>query len=89
MISLIFGIWDKKAEAFIDIPFFMDTKGVAIRAFADMAKKTDNRVGQHPEDYSLFHIGDYNHANGAITAADEPTRSAVHLVNATDLLERK
>lgn len=88
MIRLIFCIWDKKAEAFTSDPWFLPTKGMAIRAFSDLIKARDNDVAKHPEDYALFHLGDFNPTNGALTSADEPSRSMVHLINAIDLVEK-
>lgn len=89
MITLIFAIWDKKAEAFVNEPFYARSKGIAIRAFRDLANSKDNDIGKHPEDYGLHHIGDFNHNNGTILSADEATRSPVHLVNALDLIEKE
>lgn len=89
MTSQIFGIWDKKAEAFVNQPFFTMTKGLAIRAFADLAKDKSNDIGKHPEDYSLTHLGTFNHANGALIPADNTSGTGVHLVNALDLIERE
>lgn len=88
MVSHIFGIWDKKAEAFVNQPFFTMTKGLAIRAFADLAKDKGTDIGKHPEDYSLSHLGTFNHDNGTLTPADTTSGTGVHLVNAIDLIER-
>lgn len=66
MIIKIFAVFDTKAQAF-NSPFFMMNEGMAIRGFSDAVNNKENAIGQHPEDYTLFRIGDYNDENGAIT----------------------
>lgn len=43
------------------IPMFVAHLGGAIRSFQDEIAKTDgNPFALHPEDYELFHIGEYD-----------------------------
>jgi len=61
----IYAIYDSKAEAFAR-PFFFPTKGMAMRAFTDHVSDPSTPVGQHPADYTLFHIGEWDDHEGHI-----------------------
>lgn len=65
----MFVIFDVKAEAYLP-PFFMTATGLAIRTFSDMACDKNHQVGQHPEDYTLFEIGEYDQSNGSVQMLD-------------------
>lgn len=79
----IFAVFDNKAAAFMQ-PFFAPTVGFAIRAFADQLKNDQSAIKQHPEDYTLFHLGDFDDHSGGIVRA-EP--KATHVANAIDFVE--
>lgn len=55
----VFSIRDAAAEIY-QTPFCTRSKGEALRVFQDLANDQSHPVGQHPEDYCLFHIGEYN-----------------------------
>ena len=55
----IFTIWDAKAEAY-QRPFFANTNAMAIRSVTDAVNDSSHPLGQHPEDYSLFAIGEFD-----------------------------
>lgn len=63
---LVFAVHDSKAEAYMQ-PFFCATRGVAMRGFADEVKRADSNIGQHPADYTLFHVGDFDSERGMFT----------------------
>lgn len=65
MVHRIFTIHDSKAEAFLP-PFFLPTAGMATRAFADMVMQPEHAFNQHPEDYTLFEIGEWSDIRGTI-----------------------
>jgi len=48
------------------MPVFVPHIGHAIRSFGDECKNKDpkNILGQHPEDFELWHVGEYNDDNG-------------------------
>ncbi len=59
-----FTVRDSAAEAFMR-PFFAQSKGAAIRSFADQVNDTDgNPIWQHPEDYTLFELGTFDELTG-------------------------
>ncbi len=45
-------------------PFFSQADGQAIRGFKDIATDADHEIGKHPEDYTLYRIGNYNETTG-------------------------
>lgn len=58
MILHIFSVWDSKAEAFAT-PFFMHSKGLAVRAFSDTINDPNSSLSKHPYDYALFYLGTF------------------------------
>lgn len=71
MILKIFTVFDSKAEAYLP-PFFLGSTGLAIRSFTDTVNGTDNNIAQHPEDYTLFELGEYDDANAIINQYSTP-----------------
>lgn len=68
MKSKVYTVYDSKIEAYMS-PFLMQTKGQAIRAFSDTVNDPDSKNGfhQHPEDFTLFEIGEYDDQTGVYT----------------------
>jgi len=66
----IYTVQDKKTEEYGN-PMFLRTHGEAIRGFADAVNKQDenNSLYKHPEDYALFHIGEYETTTARITSS--------------------
>lgn len=58
-----FAIYDVKCEVF-QRPFFCVAEGEALRVFIDICGDAEHPLGKHPEDYSLFAIGQYSDASG-------------------------
>lgn len=59
MIHQQFSIFDQKAAAYFP-PFYLQNKALAIRTFGDMVNNPESRINKHPEDYTLFHLGQWN-----------------------------
>lgn len=59
MIIQIFAVYDSKAKAY-NTPFFMHTKEMAIREFTNASISSESIFFNHPLDYTLFHLGEYN-----------------------------
>jgi len=55
----IFTIYDSKAKAYLT-PFFLHAEAMAVRVFADCINDSDHQFGKHPEDYTLFNIGEWS-----------------------------
>lgn len=58
MRTIIFTIYDEKAEVFLP-PFFVPTIGIATRAFKDCINSTEHQFSKHPGDYTLFQLGEF------------------------------
>lgn len=61
----VFSVFDSKA-AFFGNPFFDQREASAIRSFGDAVKSNDpmNGFAKHPEDYSLFMLGEFDNETG-------------------------
>lgn len=75
MITNVMAAFDKKARAFMT-PFFSAHVDVAIRSFKQAATTPDHQVSQHPEDFSLYHLGTYNDENAVFTLLATPAHVA-------------
>lgn len=62
----IFSIFDEKTEVYSK-PFYELTIGSAIRVFSDAANDPQSPFSKHPEDYTLFLIGDFDDNTGEVT----------------------
>ena len=67
----IFSIFDSKAESF-NTPMFLAAKGQAIRAFDDEANRPESEIHKHPEDYTLFCLGDFESDTGKVEPLTTP-----------------
>ena len=62
----IFTVHDVAADAFAT-PFVQKTTGLAIRSFAQACQDENTQLHQHPSDYTLFQIGEFDEDTGEIT----------------------
>ena len=67
--QLIFTVYDTKAETYMP-PFFVPSKGLAIRAFEDCINSQDHHFGKHPADYTLFSLGHFDTDHGEFILTD-------------------
>lgn len=82
MILQCFSIFDSKAAAFAP-PFFMARPELALRAFRDLAADPAASIAKHPEDYSLYLVGEFDDATGMLKAAGQPVHLATALGETT------
>lgn len=68
---LVFAVYDSKAEVYMT-PMFFPAKGLAIRTFDDQVNNPDSLLNKHPEDFTLFCIGDYDQDTGLLTPLPTP-----------------
>lgn len=59
MVLKVFGIYDSKAEAYLP-PFFMKSKGEAIRALTSHVCDPQHNFSKYAEDFTLFELGSWN-----------------------------
>lgn len=62
----IVTVFDAAIKAY-NRPFVVRTIGEAERSFRDEVNNPQSPMAQHPADYQLFHIGDYDDETGIIT----------------------
>jgi len=76
----IFTVHDAKVEAYLT-PFFARTRGEALRMFQAACQNPEHDFAKHGEDYTLFHLGDYNDEDGSFYTNSTP----IPMVKAIDL----
>lgn len=75
-----FSVYDDKAKAYLP-PFFLPEVAQAIRTFGDCATDEKHEFGKHPEDYTLFQVGEFDTNSGVMTV--EP--SLVYVVSGLEV----
>lgn len=89
MTLLAFCVFDAAAELFMP-PTFMQTKGQAIRSFADAANEEGHAFARHAADYTLFHIGSYDESAGLLEAiTPDSLGNALQYIERVDIPLRK
>lgn len=61
----LFTVFDSAAARFLD-PFVAPTIEFAIREFRRAVNKEGTQFNQYPEDYTLFHIGEFDPDKGIL-----------------------
>lgn len=69
MIHKVVAIYDRKAEAFLK-PVFVQSNGAALRSFGDAVNNPETEFSKHPEDYTMFALGEWNDGSGVYTNED-------------------
>lgn len=75
---VIVSVRDRAANAF-GRPFFVATRGQAIRSFSDEVntKREGNALQAHPEDFDLYELGVFDEDTGQFENNHVPTQIAV------------
>lgn len=61
----MYSVHDAKAEAYLQ-PFCTKTRGLASRMFTNTVNDENTEFWKHPEDYTLFEIGEYDENSGQL-----------------------
>lgn len=61
----MYSVYDSKVEAYLQ-PFFMRTRGEALRAFQTTVSDPGTHFYLSPGDFTLFEIGEYDDSNGMV-----------------------
>lgn len=59
----VVSVYDSQLELYSK-PFFMQTRGTALRSWADSVNDPQSPFHQHPDDYTLFEIAEYDEETG-------------------------
>lgn len=70
---VIVAILDRAAQTFAN-PWYVTHIGQATRTFSDEVNRQapDNTLNQHPSDFELYRLGDYENSTAKITTDEEP-----------------
>lgn len=72
----VFSVYDSKVETY-STPFFLRSKGEAMRTWVDIANDKSSDIGKHPEDYTLFEIGEWDQNTAKIQNHNTPVSLGV------------
>lgn len=78
----VYSVFDEKAMAYLQ-PFYFNHHGEALRSFERIVKTADTMVANHPSDFKLYHIGEFDNVSGKLSALNEP----FFLANASDYVK--
>lgn len=72
MLRKVFAVYDSAAEVFGQ-PMFVPSRGVAFRSFSDEVNRADanNQLFAHADDFTLYHIGEYEDTTGVLIPAEQ------------------
>lgn len=79
----VFSVYDSKVQAYMQ-PFFATTVGAATRSFSDACLNEESQFAKHPEDYTLFQVGEFDDSEGGFLAFP----AAVSLGNALEYVAK-
>jgi len=65
MSLLMFSVYDSKVGAYAN-PFFVRTRGEAVRSFADACQDDSLPFKKHPGDYVLYCVGSWDEVGGVV-----------------------
>lgn len=71
----IVAIRDRALGAYMR-PAFVPSLGVALRGFTDEVNRKDSEIAAHPDDYDLYHFGEFDDEAGQF-ASIEPEQIAM------------
>lgn len=74
----IFSSYDNKAKIW-SRPMFAPNEGSMLRSWADIANDKSHPIGQHPEDYTLYIIGEFDEFEGTFLIHE--TRTSLGLAS--------
>lgn len=75
----VYSVFDSKA-AYYGTPFFSSTDGMAVRSFGDAVNDRMTTLFKHPEDFTLYRIGEFDDQLGRVLpTTPEPIVTAASL----------
>lgn len=81
MTQKIFTIRDSKG-GFYHPPFYKFSVGEAERDLHRLTKDENSMIKQYPEDFDLYHVGEFDNITGKMTILAAP----VHVIKAVNLI---
>lgn len=71
MNTQVYTVYDSKTAAYMQ-PFFMKTKGEAVRAFKNTVNDPEHPFHRNPEDFALFYLGVYDDESASFRLQETP-----------------
>lgn len=65
MVHKIYTVYDSKAETYLP-PFFMRSKGEALRAWIQAVNDEQTQFNKYPADFTMFELGEFDDVTGVI-----------------------
>lgn len=84
MIQKMYSIRDSKGDFFGPI-LLQNTELEAERTFSTLANDPKTSIAQHPEDYDLYYLGEFNNTTGKVNPLDSPH----HVIKAINTVRKK
>lgn len=81
-IQRMYSIYDRKA-LFYQAPWSALTDGAAVRLLSDAVADPQSNISRHPNDYVLFHVGDWDDQKGTFV----PLAAIAHVIDASALVK--
>ena len=69
----MYAIYDNAAGAYLT-PFFTHNEQLAMRSFQDACLNPDTAYFRHPQDFHMFHMGQFDDASGVFELNHTPNR---------------
>lgn len=71
MILKVYSVYDHQIESFAR-PFFMQSKGEAIRGWIQVVNDPGTQINKTPQDFILFELGEYDDQTGMFSQPKAP-----------------
>lgn len=65
------AVKDRAVDAY-NRPLYVPTVGVAIRSFNDEVNRKDSELSNHPEDYDLYELGQWDDQTAVFVPLEQP-----------------
>lgn len=78
---IVFSVYDKAVGAFLP-PFFLRSKGEAIRSFSSAVGDAKHQFATNRSDYALFELGSWDDGNGML----EPLATPMKVIEALEVV---
>lgn len=67
----VVAVRDSAVDAFMR-PLFVPTLGLGTRVFSDEVNRKDGEMSRHPDDYDLYHLGEWDEHTGRFFSLEQP-----------------
>lgn len=65
----IYSLFDSAVKSFTQ-PFFLQSDAAAVRLFQDQVNRKDSITSNHPDQFTLMHVGSFDDATGCFDSIE-------------------